>query len=35
MNTIISYPLWDDRKKLLEEIATYPYIQQLTSKVQS
>lgn len=34
MNTIISYPLWDDRKKILEEIATDPYIQQLTSKVQ-
>lgn len=34
MNTIISYPLWDDRKKILEEIAIDPYIQQLTSKVQ-
>lgn len=34
MTAIISYPLWVDRQKLLEEISKDPYIQQLINKVQ-
>ena len=34
MNSIISYPLWVDKKKLLDEIDTDPYIQKLIAEVQ-
>jgi hypothetical protein len=33
MNTIISFPLWADRQKLLDELAADPYIQKLMLEV--
>lgn len=34
MNSIISFPLWADRQKLLDEITNDPYIQKLLKEVQ-
>ncbi|GAU14480.1 hypothetical protein TSUD_250200 [Trifolium subterraneum] len=35
MNTIISFPIWADRQKLLDELAADAYIQQLVQEVQT
>jgi hypothetical protein len=35
MCTLISYPQWDDKKKLLDEIKSDPYIQKLMTEVQT
>ncbi|XP_045803285.1 uncharacterized protein LOC123896906 [Trifolium pratense] len=34
LNSIVSYPTWDEKQKLLDEIATDPYIQNMIKKVQ-
>lgn len=34
LHAILSYPVWEDRVKILEEIAQDPYILQLSEKVQ-